>query len=304
MDNVCHTLVGAAMGEAGLKQTTRYGMPVLLVAANLPDVDVLAIAADVPLVALRRGWTHGVLAQVLLPALFAGCVLLYDRLRRAPSGGTPARLMPLLALSYAGVLSHVFLDWLNTYGIRLLMPFSPRWFYGDAVFIVDPWLWLVFGAGTLLARRRAAARPARVAIVVASLYIAAMVWSARAARALVMEAWTREASRPPAALMVGPAPLDPLRKQVIVDAGDHYRRGTFTWWPRRITFDPQIVRRQEDRPEVARAKRDHDVGAILVWARFPYYEMQPLEGATRVTVSDMRFGSRVGSTSVTVPVDR
>ena len=44
----------------------------------------------------------------------------------------------LLALSYAGLLSHMFLDFLNSYGIRLLMPFSGRWFYGDSVFIIDP----------------------------------------------------------------------------------------------------------------------------------------------------------------------
>ncbi len=301
MDNICHTLVGAAMGEAGLKQTTRYGMPVLLIAANLPDVDILAVASEVPIVALRRGWTHGVLAQLLLPAFFAGCVLLVDRLRRAPPGRSAVRWVPLLVLSYAGVLSHVLLDWLNTYGIRLLMPFSPRWFYGDAVFIVDPWLWLAFGAGAYVSRRRRLARPARVALVVASMYVAAMLWSARAARALVLEAWERESGIPPAGLMVGPAPIDPLRKQIIVDAGDHYRRGTFAWWPRRIAFDPGIVPRQENRPEVPLAKLDPDVRAILVWARFPYYEITPAEAGAQVTVRDLRFGARVGSVSVRVP---
>ncbi len=30
------------------------------------------------------------------------------------------------------------MDWLNSYGVRLLMPFSNRWFYGDALYIVDP----------------------------------------------------------------------------------------------------------------------------------------------------------------------
>ena len=256
MDNVCHTLVGAAMGEAGLKQTTRYGMPVLIVAANLPDVDVLGFASGLPIVALRRGWTHGVLAQAVLPALLVGCVLLVDRFRQPRHGSAPALAVPLLVLSYAGVLSHVFLDWLNTYGIRLLMPFSPRWFYGDAVFIVDPWLWLTCGSGVFLSRRRRLAGPARIALVIASLYIAAMVWSARAARGLVLEAWERESGGPPAGLMVGPAPIDPLRKQIIVDAGDHYRRGTFAWWPRRVVFDPRIVPRQEHQPEVAGAKQD------------------------------------------------
>jgi inner membrane protein len=31
------------------------------------------------------------------------------------------------------------------------MPFSDRWFYGDALFIVDPWLWLILGGAVMLA---------------------------------------------------------------------------------------------------------------------------------------------------------
>jgi inner membrane protein len=40
----------------------------------------------------------------------------------------------------------------NNYGIRLLMPFDGRWFYGDALFIVDPWLWLILGGAVFLLR--------------------------------------------------------------------------------------------------------------------------------------------------------
>ena len=43
---------------------------------------------------------------------------------------------------------------MNTYGIRLLAPFSMQWFYGDALFIIDPWLWLLLGAATFVARER------------------------------------------------------------------------------------------------------------------------------------------------------
>ena len=64
MDNLCHTLVGAAIGHAGLRRTTRLASATLMIAANLPDLDVLVLATDMPSVAFRRGWTHGVLAQL------------------------------------------------------------------------------------------------------------------------------------------------------------------------------------------------------------------------------------------------
>ena len=85
MDNLCHTLVGAALGEAGLKRRTGFGSGTLMIASNLPDIDVLVFATGIPPVAFRRGWTHGVLADVLLPVVLTGAVMLIAR-RRGRTG--------------------------------------------------------------------------------------------------------------------------------------------------------------------------------------------------------------------------
>jgi len=158
MDNLAHTLTGAALAETGLKRTSRFATAALVVGANIPDVDALAAfgGADASLL-LRRGLTHGVVALALWPLVLTGLLLLIDRRWPHPArdGGAPAtgvRVGPLLLLSTVGTLSHPALDWLNTYGVRLLMPFDGRWFYGDSVFIIDPWLWLLVGAGVVLAR--------------------------------------------------------------------------------------------------------------------------------------------------------
>ena len=42
-----------------------------------------------------------------------------------------------------GVLSHLLLDWTNTYGIRLLLPFSGKWMHLDITDVVDPWILLM-----------------------------------------------------------------------------------------------------------------------------------------------------------------
>jgi inner membrane protein len=198
----------------------------------------------------------------------------------------------LIVLSYAGVLSHVLLDFLNNYGVRLLMPFSGRWFYGDALFIIDPWLWLTLGAGVLLARRKIGGRSsaARVSLVVAAVYVVAMLVSAQAARNVVQETWRAERGRDARALMVGPLPVTPLHKQVIVDAGDHYETGTFAWFPRRVTFDPDVVPKRDGLPSVLVARNsDQRMRGMLVWSRFPFFAVDPAPGGVRVTVRDMRF---------------
>lgn len=155
VDPLAHTLFGAGLAEAGLRRVSRYATATLLIGANAPDVDVIAAfwGEDTSLL-FRRGWTHGVLALAVLPWIIAGGLLLFHRLRRESETGPPFRFFPLLAIAYLGVLSHPLLDWMNTYGVRVLMPFDERWFYGDALFIVDPWLWLLAAAGVVLARSR------------------------------------------------------------------------------------------------------------------------------------------------------
>jgi inner membrane protein len=294
VDNVCHTLAGAAFAAAGLKRATALSRATLVIAANLPDIDVLAFASDTPWVAFRRGWTHGVVAQAVLPILLAAVMFAFGRRRGARFG-------PLVGLSAVGVLSHVALDLLNNYGVRLLMPFSGRWFYGDSVFIVDIWLWLTLGAGCWLAFTRDRDRPARVALVVASCYIVAMVVSAPAARENVRDGWRARHGREPQALMVGPVPITPFRRMVIVDAGETYATGTFDWFSRTVRFDDERLPKNDRHPSVRAAiASDERIQAVLIWARFPYYEIQKTPSGDAVTLRDVRFGNRVGGVRAVV----
>jgi len=304
MDNVCHTLVGAAFGEAGLKRRTRFGSAALIIAANLPDVDVLVFATDTPFISFRRGWTHGIAAQLLLPVVLAVTFWLVGRVRPGPDGTRPVHAGWLLGLSYAGVYSHIFLDYLNNYGIRLLTPFDWRWFYGDAVFIVDPRLWLVLGFGVWLARRRKSPGPSRVALVIATVYIAVMLLTARAGRGIVEQRWKDAHGEPPRAIMVGPQLLSPLRRDIIIDAGSHYEAGRLTF-PSSVVLWPEQMPKNDDRPDVATARAAPNVAAFLVWSRFPYWTFERVEGGTRVTVRDARFieGGGIFSASTVVAAE-
>lgn len=153
MDPVAHTLVGAALAETGLKRISRYATATLLIGVNLPDVDGIASfwGSDTALY-VRRGWTHGLLALIVLPLLLAGLIWLWNRWRGRSASDPPLRMRAILGLSFLSVWSHPFLDWVNTYGVRLFMPFDGRWFYGDTLFIVDPWVWLLAAAGVIVAR--------------------------------------------------------------------------------------------------------------------------------------------------------
>jgi inner membrane protein len=298
--------MGAALADAGLKRRTRLAATALMIASNLPDVDVLVFATDSPGIAFRRGWTHGIGAVLVLPALLAGA--LYPIARRLQSAPTPDRPPVdgawLLGLCYLGTAVHVGLDFLNNYGVRLLTPFDWRWFYGDAVFIIDPWLWLTLGAGIVWSRRRGVDRPARAAVWLSACYIGLMLVSVPVARHVVAREWREARGVDPRALMVGPAPITPFTRVVIVDAGDRYETGLFSWWTWRVAFDPAVIPKNDKAPGVAEARaRSPDIQAFLVWARFPFWVVLNEGRGSRVTVGDVRFSSNVARFTASARVE-
>ncbi|MFQ5889031.1 MAG: metal-dependent hydrolase [Gemmatimonadota bacterium] len=322
MDPISHTLVGAALGEAGLKHRTALGMTTLILAANLPDLDVLAYAfGNVAALEFRRGWTHGVLAMAALPVALTLLLLAWDRRVRGRGGRHPARstaaprneaqrsadarptgreagraVVPrhILLLAIVGVLTHPALDFLNVYGIRFLMPFSERWFYGDALFIIDPWLWLLLGGGVALARRRGQA-PARIALVLAACYTAAMLASGQAARGIVARQATAMELPTPERVMLAPLPLTPLKRYVVLDVGDRYEIGSFGWLPEpRFSLSGRGVEKGSTTPAAVRAARTREGRGFLRWARFPHFVVRPGGPGPEVRIRDARYPGPAG----------
>jgi inner membrane protein len=307
VDNICHSLAGAALGYAGLSSRTRLGMTTIIVAANLPDVDVGVFFTNTLAVSFRRGWTHGVLAQLTLPVALAALMWLAGR-RAAPAAPDRASphlsapgFVPLLLLSYIGVYSHVFLDFLNSYGVRLLMPFSDRWFYGDALYVIDPWMYLVLGFGVWLAHRRTrrgsadAATPARVALAVALVYTAAMLVSNLWARSAVRDGLARAGQPADTRFMVTPVVVNPFRREVLVDTGDRYEKG-FVWFEPAPHFRPAGygVDKGLDAPAVRPALAEPRARAYLRWSRFPFAVIDRTKAPPRVILNDYRYSDQSG----------
>ena len=147
MDNLAHTLVGAAIGRA--TGESRIPAPALLgaVAANAPDWTELFTGVGLrrasPLMAAaHRGITHslvGAAVQVAAFTLITGLAL-RPRSRRT---NAPVPWTVLVLLYTAALASHLIMDWLGSYGLRPFLPWSDQRYYADWVGIVDPFFWLV-----------------------------------------------------------------------------------------------------------------------------------------------------------------
>ena len=309
MDNLCHALVGAAIGKAGLARRTTLGMSTLVIANNLPDLDVAVFATNTLAMSFRRGWTHGVLAQAALPIALTGAMLAYDRLVVQPSTRRNASLRPgklppkakageLLLLSYIGVLLHVLMDLMNSYGVRLLMPFSGRWFHGDALFIVDPWLYLALGIGWWLSWRRdvkgtaRASRPARIGVGLAAAYVGVMLVSSVIARGAVRDGLVRAGRPADTRFMVTPVAVNPFSREVVVDVGDRYEKGHL-WFDPLPHFRPAGfgVAKGMDEPDAQPALQSARARAFLLWSRFPFVQVERTTSPPTIWINDYRYAN-------------
>ena len=298
MDNLTHTLVGAALTEAGLKKRTALASATLMIGANFPDVDVIALFFPGSL-DVRRGITHGFPALAILPFVLAWLMLLYDRhvRRRRDPSAEPADYRQLTLLAAVAIWTHPTLDFMNTYGMRWLMPMVNKWFYADALFIVDPWILLVLGVGVWMTRRRVSVQPARVALGAVAAYIVVMLGITSLARE--QAGGGGMGSR----LMMAPVPLVPWERQMVKDEGAHYQLGRWSLFGG-LTPGAQLPKGDTgpDREAVMRAREDPGIQPFLRWSRFPVYWVRRAGGVTIVNIEDARYrGADWASAGVALP---
>src|ERR1039458_6352453 len=137
MDPLTHTATGLFLSRIGLKRWTPLATPILLLAANAPDVDIVtASGGSLSYLHYHRHLTHSLVAMPVMALLVVVLVRLGAR--------KPVQWAGAFFGGMVAVASHLLLDLTNAYGIRLLLPFSAEWLRLDLNNIYDLWIWGVF----------------------------------------------------------------------------------------------------------------------------------------------------------------
>jgi inner membrane protein len=153
MDNITHSLIGLTAAKAGLDKLSPGATTLCALAANSPDGDILALIFGGRWTYLQqhRGISHSIVGvcvlALALPLIFYFGDLLLARTRKH---GRRVKLPGLLLASAVVTATHPLMDWANNYGVRFLLPWNPRWFYGDFIFVIDPFIWVVLGGAAFL----------------------------------------------------------------------------------------------------------------------------------------------------------
>ena len=140
MDNLTHSLVGLFLARAGLKHVTPRGTAILVLAANAPDFDAVSwFFGGATYIHYHRNITHALIAMPAMALLSVALVRLI--------GWKPVRWLPAFWIALVSVASHLVLDLTNVYGVRLLLPFSGRWFHWDLTPVIDLAIWAILLLG-------------------------------------------------------------------------------------------------------------------------------------------------------------
>ncbi len=296
MDNLTHTMVGLVLSRAGLGRGCARPTLLLLLAANAPEIDILArLGGNLAYLEHHRGLSHSLIA---LPF-----VALLPLLALVPRRRAPARWMRAYVASLVAVVIHAGLDLTNSYGVRLLEPFSSRWFQLEMTHIVDLWIsailigtLLVILLSRLVGAEIGAPKPTGQGIALTALILVGVFYFGRYLaheRAVAVLDAHLYAGRLPLRVAAFPTFANPFRWRGIVETENAHLvydlnlRQSFNTESARTLFKPEAT------PLIDAARQEPEVAAFLRFAQYPAWRILPADDpgkGPRVEVSDLRFG--------------
>ena len=303
MDPITHTLTGLALSRAGLNRVSPYATPILCLAANAPDCDIVTAPwGSVAYLHYHRHITHGL---VMIPAMALLAVLVVWPFARKHFDWKLA-----YAVALVGAATHPVLDWMNAYGIRLLLPFSGKWYALSILSLPDYWILGMLALAAVvpwfsrLVMSEIGARPGtgRGWAIVALIF---MVLCCSGRYMLHERALSELDARlygglEPLRVAAEPGPLNPLQWRGIVETGPFYEifdmnlLQEFDPAGGRIFYKPEPDPRQT--AAAAAARKTEAFRAFLDFSQYPYWRFSDLDqppNGILVEVTDLRFGTPV-----------
>lgn len=308
MEPITHFLTGACLGRAGLNRKTALATATLTLAAEAPDLDVLArFHGPAFAFAHHRGFTHSFLGLIFVSALVTGFMYAVWRLRgrQLNDAGLPPRWGLLFLYSYVAGLTHILLDFTNNYGVRPFWPFSEKWYSWDIVFIFEPILFGFLLVGLISpsifalvdsevgARRRG---PRGRIAATAALIAVVLLWGLRDyehRRAISALAARTYRDADPLRVSAYPTWVNPFQWYGVVETPSFFALAPVNSLGPEVDPEDKLDfhYKPEETPVTLAAKNSYLGRVYLDWARYPITQTESLEPGQGYIVNfqDLRF---------------
>jgi inner membrane protein len=309
MEPTTHFLFGACLSRAGLNRTTGLATLTMVLASEAPDIDILAyLKGSVFGMAHHRGFTHTLMGVPFVAGLTIVIVYGVHRamLSRARLPVLPPRWGRLYLYAMFACLLHIFLDFMNNYGVRPFAPFHPKWYSWDILFILDPVILALLFLGLVIPsllgligdevgsgkttdfRGRGAAI---FALVCMAAWIGVRDFEHR--RAVIALNSLTYADEEPLRASAYPSPVNPFVWNGVVETQNFFERTSVNSNAGEV--DPQrtaVIRyKPQESPVTLAAKRSYLGRIYLDWAQYPVTDVDVLPDQKNYIVrfTDLRF---------------
>ncbi|HUK32082.1 MAG TPA: metal-dependent hydrolase [Candidatus Acidoferrum sp.] len=299
MDPVSQALLALAISRAGFNRLTRLATPMILVASLALDIDIFSyIGGARAYLMWRCTATHSIPGAVAIAAVVATLFTIAGRKHAT----MPIRFGRAFTVCLAGTLAHVAFDLCGSYGVKLLWPFSGRWFALGLIAMLDPWVLFVLLGGILVPalfrliteeigakqKSRTAARGAIAALVLLAIYAGGReILYMRAIQMLESRFYRGEA---PVSVGAFPESTNPFKWDGVVVTGAALLRVDVPVLGR--GFDPfaaQVFFKPAESAALEAARATPSASLFLSFARFPYAHVANDDAGIHVEINDLRF---------------
>ncbi|MBV8865774.1 MAG: metal-dependent hydrolase [Acidobacteriaceae bacterium] len=298
MDNITHSLTGLALSRAGLERFCPRAVWLLILSANAPDADIAAASQGAfRYLEVHRGYTHSFTG---LPVMAGLTVVVIAAIFRQRLPWFRAWLICL-----AGVASHLLLDTTNSYGVRLLLPFSSRWSHLDlnGLYDVPILAVLAFAAiwpsfSRMVSREigdRASSAGRSLALFALGFFLLYDFgrWLLHERAVMQLESRLYDGA-PPLQAAALPDSFSPLRWTGVVETKNAYLLPAVNPIGSVYLTYPAIFRKPAVTPTLTAARSVDPFRYFLYFARFPVWWLEPVTGehtqGIRLDLTDLRFG--------------
>lgn len=286
MEPVTHLLTGACLARSGFNRKTAYATLAMTLAAEAPDLDMLwGFRGPVAELQHHRGITHSLIFAPVMALFVTALVWLFDR-SRPGKPPIPARWVLLWLFAILADLSHLALDYTNSYGLRPFFPFSSRWHAWSIVFIFDPWIFLALLLALIvpwilgLADREIGARRQLFrgrAWAICALGFVLVWWGVRNAEHLHALALVRTGDytrEPLQRVAAEPHMFSPFHWHVLIETQDYYQTAEVDTLSGQVTTseDSRLIYKPHVTAAVAAAKQTYLGKVWLDWSKWPLLE--------------------------------
>ena len=308
MEPATHALVCLLLARTGLNGITRFATALLLASGLAADLDWLSyLAGPRPFLTFHNTLLHSFPGAAFLICILASIAYAADRLVKLKPNGIRFKLIPALCLCVIGAGTHVLLDICATSGVRLLWPFSSRWFAWDFAPTFDFWLVVLLFAGLLVPalfrlvteeigghrKRMRIDGGAMVALMLATGYLG---WRAsmhsQAVKILLSPEYHGTVARSAGAF---PSSASPLEWRGVVSTDRTYEIVDLSFAPRpreNSTFDPDAgttLYKPEPSSPLSAGQKTTVAREFVAYAQFPFATLNQTENGWRLDISDLRY---------------